>query len=225
MGFSGILFDFNGTMVMDSEVNRNAWAALALEAWGLRLTEETLTRVTLGNSNLAIITEFAGKTLPERDSAALSERKEEIYRKLSRRARLKLADGLAALLDELKKRGYPLNIATASIWSNIEFYFSHYELYRWFDIKNVAYDDGETLPKPHPDMYIKAAAAIHASPSDCLIFEDSDTGLEAAARAGAKRIVAVRKAEGSIKLPQVRQVIPDFRAFDRGLLGLSSQSG
>ncbi len=220
MGFSGILFDFNGTMVMDSEVNRNAWAALALEAWNLRLTEEALSRVIIGNNNLTIITEFAGKVLPEQESTALSERKEQIYRNLTRQNELNLMEGLAELLDELARQ-CPLNIATASIRSNVEFYFSHYGLDRWFDIRNVAYDDGKNLPKPHPDMYLKAAAAIHASPEDCLVFEDSDTGMEAAIRAGVKHIIAIRKPEFFLqKPPQVKQVISDFRAFDRGILGI-----
>ena len=218
MGFSGILFDFNGTMVMDGEVNKNAWAALALEAWNLRLTEKALDRVIIGKNNLAIITEFAGRTLPKQESTALSERKEEIYRKLSRQAQLQLMDGLTELLDELAGR-YPLNIATSSIRSNIEFYFSHYGLDRWFDMKDVAYDDGETLAKPHPDMYLKAAASIDASPERCLVFEDSDTGVEAAIRAGVKHIIAIRKTGSLAQRPlQMKQVIPDYREFDRGIL-------
>ena len=220
MGFSGILFDFNGTMVMDSEVNRSAWAALALEAWNLHLTKEALDRVIIGSNNLSIITEFAGRTLPVQESSMLSERKEEIYRHLSRQAQIELLDGLSELLNELAGQ-YPFNIASSSIRSNVEFYFSHYGLGRWFDIKNVAYDDGETPPKPHPDMYLKAAAAIHASPSDCLVFEDSDTGMEAAVRAGVKHIVTVRDAEEFLhRPPQVVQVISDYRAFDRSILSI-----
>ena len=217
MGFSGILFDFNGTMVMDSEVNKNAWAALALEAWNLHLTEEALARVIIGNNNLSIITEFAGRVLPEQQSTALSERKEEIYRHLTRKAQLKLMDGLSELLDELARR-CPLNIATSSIRSNVEFYFNHYGLNRWFDIENVAYDDGETRVKPHPDMYVNAAAAIHAAPEDCLVFEDSDTGIEAAIRAGVNHIVAIRKEDGLIGRQQVKQILSDYREFDRGIL-------
>lgn len=219
MGFSGILFDFNGTMVMDSEVNKNAWAALALEAWDLRLTEEALSRVIIGNNNLAIITEFAGRVLPEQESSALSERKEEIYRHLTQQAQLKLMDGLEELLNELAAL-CPLNIATSSIRSNVEFYFSHYGLNRWFNIEHVAYDDGVTLAKPYPDMYWKAAANIHAAPEHCLVFEDSDTGIEAAIRAGVGHIVAIRKAEGLIVRPQIKQVLSNYREFDRSILNI-----
>lgn len=223
MGFSGILFDFNGTMAMDSEVNQNAWAALALEAWNLRLTEEALARVIIGNNNLAIITEFAGRILPEQESTALSERKEEIYRHFTRQAQLKLMDGLTELLDELAAL-FPLNIATSSIRSNVEFYFSHYGLQRWFDINHVAYDDGVTLAKPYPDMYLKAAAAIHVAPEHCLVFEDSDTGIEAAIRAGVRHIIAIRKAGGLMQMPQVTQMLSDYREFDRGILSTSCGS-
>ena len=43
-------------------------------------------------------------------------------------------------------------------------------------------------PKPAPDMYLAAARALGAEPSECLGFEDSETGAEAALAAGLQLI-------------------------------------
>lgn len=44
--------------------------------------------------------------------------------------------------------------------------------------------DDVTAPKPAPEPYLLAAARLGFSPARCLVFEDSDTGAEAARRAG-----------------------------------------
>lgn len=38
--------------------------------------------------------------------------------------------------------------------------------------------------KPAPDLFLLAASKIGVAPEECVVFEDSDLGLEAAARAG-----------------------------------------
>ena len=43
--------------------------------------------------------------------------------------------------------------------------------------------------KPHPEIYLKAAALTGSDPADCIVYEDSPTGALAASRAGSKIIV------------------------------------
>lgn len=52
---------------------------------------------------------------------------------------------------------------------------------------SIAIEDVEA-PKPAPDMYVAAARALGAEPSECLGFEDSETGAEAALAAGLQLI-------------------------------------
>ena len=53
----------------------------------------------------------------------------------------------------------------------------------------VGFDD-VTAPKPAPEPYLRAANLLNVSPADCLVFEDSDTGVRAAHAAG-MRVVQV----------------------------------
>ena len=43
-------------------------------------------------------------------------------------------------------------------------------------------------PKPAPDIFIAAAKSLNVLPEQCLVFEDADSGLEAAEKAGMKKI-------------------------------------
>jgi beta-phosphoglucomutase-like phosphatase (HAD superfamily) len=45
-------------------------------------------------------------------------------------------------------------------------------------------------PKPFPDIYLNAAEQLRVVPANCIVFEDSPTGVEAA-RAAGMRIVGV----------------------------------
>jgi len=39
-------------------------------------------------------------------------------------------------------------------------------------------------PKPFPDIYLRAAQLLDTPPADCIVFEDSHSGIEAALAAG-----------------------------------------
>jgi beta-phosphoglucomutase-like phosphatase (HAD superfamily) len=63
------------------------------------------------------------------------------------------------------------------------------------------------LPKPHPDIYLKVAEELKMTPQNCVVFEDSLTGIEAARGAG-MRVVGLTTTIA--RLPDVDLAIPDF---------------
>ena len=56
--------------------------------------------------------------------------------------------------------------------------------------------DDITRGKPHPEPYLKAAAALRADPSECLVIEDAPAGIKAA-RAAGMRVVALTTSHGA----------------------------
>ena len=68
--------------------------------------------------------------------------------------------------------------------------------------------------KPAPDCFVLGAKRVGFAPQDCLVFEDSDVGVEAAVAAGAD-VVVIASAQSSL---DGRFAVPDFEALDLTVL-------
>lgn len=74
--------------------------------------------------------------------------------------------------------------------------------------------DGDQVarPKPEPDIYLRAASLLGVAPGNCIVFEDSPTGV-AAGRAAGMRVVGINTA-GLAELPGVDLLVDDFHSAD-----------
>lgn len=189
-----VIFDFNGTLIYDSPIHSQVWRDFVPANGGGQLSEDDFERRILGRDNAQILTDFFGP-LTDEDIERMTCEKEAEYR---RRCRLdhdafRLVDGAVEFLDWLKENGYQMTIATGSDELNVNFYFDSPELGldRWFDKSKVVYCDGSFVGKPEPEIYLRAAEAIGQKCEDCIVFEDSYSGVLAARRAGAAYVVAL----------------------------------
>jgi HAD superfamily hydrolase (TIGR01509 family) len=99
----------------------------------------------------------------------------------------------------------PMAVATNAESANVHFVLENSSLAPFF---RVVVDGSQvTQPKPHPEVFLTAARILGHSPADCVIFEDSLTGVTAARAAGAK-VVGV--ATTLTDLPGVDLMIRDF---------------
>lgn len=188
------IFDFNGTMVMDSYMHETAWRHYAGELCHREVSEEEFIKYIHGKTSAKILEHFLGvEALSKEDIVRYSEEKEAYYRKLciENQERFHLTDGLEAFLDKAVSQGIPMTIATAANLANVEFYFEYFGLEKWFDRKKVVYDDTTLKGKPDPDIYLRAMSRLSAKPEDCVVFEDAVSGVVSAHAAGAGKIVAV----------------------------------
>lgn len=191
MNYRGVLFDFNGTLFFDSEKHKQAWQIFLPEKLGISVTEEEIRRNCLGQSNHEILTRYFGKDLSENELARLTFEKESLYRSLCKKdeGSFHLVRGAVEYFDYLTARGIPFTIATGSEIGNVKFYFEEFNIGRWFSLDKMVWDDGVIPSKPDPALYLRAAEKIGVPASECLVFEDSRSGVLAARRAGAHAIV------------------------------------
>ena len=98
-------------------------------------------------------------------------------------------------------------MATSAEPENVEFLLEAAGLRPYFR----AIVDGHQVhdPKPHPEIYLKAAGMLRAEPCDCVAFEDSFAGIESARSAG-MMVVGVRTTHD--ELPGVDLQILDFNS-------------
>ncbi|MBR1554700.1 MAG: HAD family phosphatase, partial [Oscillospiraceae bacterium] len=154
----GVIFDFNGTMIFDKEFHDEAWRKFLENRMQREISEEEFEEHVYGRSAQDILSYFLECEISGQESIRIEEEKEKIYRELCLRSPdFHLAEGLPEFLDKLKEQGIPVTIATASARKNMEFFFEHLPLARWFDLNHVVYNDGTFRGKPAPDIFLKAS--------------------------------------------------------------------
>lgn len=180
MAFAAVIFDLDGTLVdTESVALRGGMAAVAALGYA---GDAALFHSLVGVDDVtgaAVLRARFGADFPVDRIGALWDAECD---RLMAAEGLPVKPGALAILDRLKAMGRPYAIATSGRRARSRAKLALAGLAGRFD-RMVTFDD-VTHPKPHPEPYLRAAALLGVAAPDCLVFEDSDPGAEAARRAG-----------------------------------------
>ena len=190
---NGLLFDFNGTLFFDSDIQLEAFKKCYYRDGLVPPDDDYIVKNIFGRPNSEIYKKYFFTDATEKQIEDFVFFKENTYIALclERKDRLHLCDGAEEMLDYLKENNIPVCIATGSERLNVEFYLEHLHIGKWFTLDNIVYSDGSFKGKPAPDIYKLAAARIGLDASECAVFEDGSSGLRSANAAGAAVTVAI----------------------------------
>ena len=211
-----ILFDFNGTLFYDSDKHYVAWSRFFAKRGLYVPSPEEFQRDFVGTTNTDILQRTVDKSITPEQVVKAVEEKENLYFEacLEDAECLRLTEGAETFFDLLTERGIPFMIATGSARQNMEFYFQHLPIGKWFSFeKNIIYDDYSRRGKPDPDIYLDSAKHLNTPIGECVVFEDALAGYQSARAAGAGGIVMVGNPHDTKEfesLPDVTEIIRDF---------------
>lgn len=194
----------DGVIIDSNPWHRKVWAEYN-RRFGIE-TDEAMQQRMYGKRNDDIIRDFLGAHLTDEEVREHGAAKERLYREMIRPVvNEALVPGVREFLE--RHRGQPIGVATNAEPANVEFVLEEAHLRPYFRVVV----DGHQVPnpKPHPDIYLRAAEQLGAAPADCVVFEDSFTGIEAG-RAAGMTVVGVSTTHA--KLPGVDLTIRDFRS-------------
>ena len=197
-----LILDMDGVIVDSNPVHREVWAAYN-RRFGIE-TDEAMQQRMYGRRNDDIVRDFFGEHLTLEDVHAHGAAKERLFREtIGPVLNDALVPGLREFLE--RHRHQPLGLASNAEPENLEFLLDTARLRPYF----WAVVDGHQVarPKPYPDIYLRAAELLGTPPKDCVVFEDSFTGIEAA-RAAGMAVVGVGTTHD--ELPGVDLEIRDF---------------
>ena len=214
MLFSGVIFDFNGTLFWDTKLHNKAWD-IFLTKYNLHLSDEDKFQKMHGKNNKDIFLSIFNKPLSESEIQNFILEKEGLYQELCLQTEMPLAPGATGFLDFLKEKSIPFTIATASGKENLDFYFKHLPLTKWFEYDKVVYNNGMIKGKPDPQIYQIAMSVIDKNPEDIIIFEDAVAGLQAARNAKAGKIIVVDSNDDDYADWANCQIIKSFDEVDK----------
>ncbi len=213
----GVIFDFNGTLFFDSDKHVLAWGRMAEELRGFGTSPEELQARFYGVPNNRAIEYLLQRECAEEELTKYSELKEAYYRDfcVADKESFHLVAGSHEFFDKLVEERIPFTIASASIKPNIDFFVESFGLAKWFEPENIVYDDGSFENKVK--MFLYAAEVIGVPIEECLIFEDSESGIRDAYAAGCRNIVVVDSmgvAEKHSGKAGVKRIIKTFKELE-----------
>lgn len=215
MNLKGAIFDFNGTLFWDSYLHNKAWD-IFLERYNITLSDQEKNIKIHGKNNQDILNAVFNRLLPESLVDEYIIEKEGIYQILCLQSDIQLAPGATEFLDFLSDNSIPFTIATASGIENVNFYFEHYGLSRYFKWSKVIYNDRSFPGKPDPWIFQKAMEILKIAGNETVVFEDSVAGICSAEQAGAGKIIIV-DSRGEDYSRWNYQIIKNFSEVNKNL--------
>lgn len=173
-----LIFDCDGTLADTMPIHYRAWTAM-LGRHGIAFPETRF--YALGGVPTAqIIRILAGEqNVPLGDVEAMVWEKEEAF--------LDLLEGVTAIepvrcIAEAHRGQMPMAVASGGYRKVVTRTLEMLGVHDWFGATVCAEDTPRH--KPEPDVFLEAARRLEVSPAVCVVFEDTDIGLQAAERAG-----------------------------------------
>jgi HAD superfamily hydrolase (TIGR01509 family) len=189
--YSGFIFDCDGTLADSMPLHQVAWiAALRKHGAMFEFTWE-------------LFMSRAGKTL-EQTVAELNAQFGTALDPLSVAADQRAAydagipkilpiEPVVALARDRARRGFPVSVASGGDALTVARTLAAIGVQDLFEIVVTAAEVKHG--KPAPDLFLLAAKRMAVAPVDCLVFEDSALGIQAAERAGMGAVLVSRASD------------------------------
>jgi sugar-phosphatase len=201
--FRAVLFDMDGVVIDTRQSIIDFWQAVAAEQ-GVLLAPDDFDRHIHGVPVAHTLKALFPNLPPEPDQAFLDR-----ITRYELGLRYTEVAGVTLLLRSLKAAGVRTALVTSGMGWKVDEIFRQLALGGLFDVVVTAADIERG--KPDPACYLAAAAKLEVAPANCVVFEDSASGVRSAVAAGmvcvgvqSGHLADVLIAEG------VRHAIPDF---------------
>lgn len=179
--FGAVIFDLDG-LVLDTESGYRAAWRQAAEALGQSF-DDAFYLDLCGRHSADVEAAFSANWLGRFDRGAFFSAAERAWRTSLDQQGIPVFPGVAPLLAWLRQRDLAFALATNSEARYAAECLRRAGIDGWFNIAVTR--DQVASGKPAPDVFIEAARRLGVACRDCLVLEDSETGLRAARAAGA----------------------------------------
>jgi HAD superfamily hydrolase (TIGR01509 family) len=214
MEVKAFIFDLNGTMIDDMQYHEHAWFDILNNDLKAGLTWDEVKVQMYGKNGELLERIFGVNHFSPEKITELSIEKERRYQK-AYLPNLSLIKGLGQFLEKTEQAGIPMAIGTAAIPFNIDFVLDNLNIRHYF--KAIVSADNVTISKPDPETFSRCAELLKVPPGNCLVFEDSPKGVEAARNAGMSSVVltTMHASEEFANYRNVIRFIENYIALNR----------
>ncbi len=206
-----VIFDMDGVIA-----HTNPYHSLAFREFfkkrNLYPTDAEFAEHMFGKSNSYILKHFLGRPVTGEEFVAMEEEKEGLFREIYA-PHVSDIKGFLIFLATLKEAGLKTGVATSAPRANLDLIMGKLGFEPLME--SVMASENVTRHKPDPEVYLKSAANLQVNPAQCVVFEDSFSGVTAARNAGMK-VVGVLTSHTKEELPPCDFYIDDYTAIRPG---------
>lgn len=180
MKFSAIIFDMDGLMLDTESIARCAWQRAALD-WGYTIENELYAKAIgrrIQDTTNILLMAF-GKSFPFDE---IRKRKQKYIEEYIAEHGIPKKPGLIKLLDLIDELSLLKAIGSSTEKKSVIRKLTLSGLIQRFD--TLVCGDEIQNGKPAPDIFLTTAERLHVPAEQCLVLEDSETGIQAAHTAG-----------------------------------------
>ncbi len=200
-----VIFDMDGVIC-----HTNPWHSKAFRVFfgkrDLYPTDAEFAEHMFGKSNSYILKHFLKREVVGEEFKQLEDEKEGLFREL-------YADNIATIggyldwLGALKSAGYKTGVATSAPRANLDLIMGNLGFEA--SMESILASENVSKHKPDPEVYLTSAQKLGVSPQNCVVFEDSFSGVSAAINAGMK-VVGVLSSHAKDELPPCHYYINTY---------------
>lgn len=174
----GIIFDLDGVLVDTVPAHFSAWQRMFSE-YGYEFGKREYRHMVDGRPRFdgarAIMTEHSDTEIRH-----AADKKNDYYIEMIERGEFRVFETALTLIQQSQELG--LKLAAASSSANVRTVLEKANLIDAFSV--VVGGEDVKNGKPNPDIFLAASADLGLSVDECIVIEDSSSGIEAAKRGG-----------------------------------------
>lgn len=213
-----IIFDVDGTLIDSMPLFFKSWNRVcAYQGCGLSFNERqfyTTAGVPLREIVTNLYSSQKGKEPTAEWLADFRTTMKKVFKEVvDEQGHPAAIECVVSIAKEMKSRGLKLAAASSGLRQTVLRHLKQTGLLELFDEDHIVVA-GDLPPgrgKPHPDIFLEAAKRLGVDPSKCRAFEDGESGLQAAFKAGME-VIDVRELDGYPISDTLKETLPHFKA-------------
>ncbi|MFZ4861803.1 HAD family hydrolase [Sphingobacterium sp. Mn56C] len=203
-----VLFDMDGVIANTNPYHSQAFEHF-FDKYQVPYTQADFEQHMYGKHNSYIMSHFFNRPIHGKELEDLENEKEGLFREIYK-TQVKPITGLIAFLEQLHTNGYKLAVATAAPKANMDLIVDALDIRKY--MSSLLCSENVTKHKPDPEVYLKSAHVLGIPTDNCIVFEDSFSGVMAAKNAEMK-VVGVLSSHSRTELPPCDFYIDDYRGL------------
>ena len=185
LDFDGYIFDHDGTLSLSMHVHFDGWIESFKKNGGNFIFTREIAQSYAGvgmHDTVRILNQRFGCDMdPEK---VVTDQEAYFFNHIER---VKPYDPVINFARECKAKGKPISVASGGVKKTVIATMNAIGITELFE--TIVTQDDVKNSKPSPDLFLLAAEEMGVDPTRCLVFEDSQLGIEAAKNAGMNSVL------------------------------------